>query len=140
MFYACGTIKGMKTYGERLGWALERAGKSGAELARELGVTKSAVYQVTGGQSATLTAINSARAAKLLNVDHHWLATGEGAPSPRNLSPMAIDIAKQFDSVATGRQDALYAALTYVVQLAIETAPAEERLAPLPSVEPPQRT
>lgn len=126
----------MKTYGERLGWALERVHKSGAELARDLGVTKSAIYQVTGGQSASLTAPNSARAARILGVDHHWLATGEGSPNPLRLSPMAMDIAREFDQVSPTRHDALYSALTFVVQLAIETAPAEARLAPLPSVEP----
>lgn len=125
----------MKTYGERLAWALERSGKSGAELARQLGVTKSAVYQVTGGQSASLSAPNSAKAAKWLDVDHYWLATGEGSPRPRDLSPMAVDVARQFDAVPLTKQESLYAALIYVVQLATETAPAAALLAPLPSVE-----
>lgn len=125
----------MSTYGERLGWALEWSGRSGAELARHLGVTKSAVYQVVGGKSAALTAANSSRAARWLGVDHHWLATGEGVSKAASLSPMAIDVAKQFDTVPEAQKKALYALVTFAVQLATDAAPPEALPAPLPSVE-----
>lgn len=133
--FNCGTIKAMSTYGERLGMALDWSGRSGAELARHLGVTKSAVYQVIGGQSAGMSAANSARAAKWLNVDHFWLATGEGASKSTDLSPMALDVAKQFDGAPEAQKKALYALITFAVQLATESAPVEALPAPLPSVE-----
>ena len=72
-------------YGERLGRALLAAGKTRLELAAilrrpdgELGVSVSAVGQVLAGHSKSLTAENSALAAKFLGVNHSWLALGVG--------------------------------------------------------------
>jgi len=72
------------TYGRRLNQALQRAGKSRADLAKELEVSVQAVGQViTGGRNGTqtFTAGNSVKAARFLGVDALWLATGEGEPT-----------------------------------------------------------
>lgn len=73
------------TYGERLQTALKHARKSVADLARHLvgpegdrGVSPSSVHQVLRGQTKAHTAENCVRAARFLQVDPFWLATGEG--------------------------------------------------------------
>lgn len=51
------------------------------ELARACGISVQAVAQVLNGKTKALTAENTARAARLLDVDWFWLATGEGSPN-----------------------------------------------------------
>lgn len=70
-------------YSARLAHALALAGgMKQTELAEAIGVKKAAVNQVLSGKSQYLNALNSARAAEILKVDHHWLATGQGQPRP----------------------------------------------------------
>ncbi|UPL20219.1 helix-turn-helix domain-containing protein [Alcaligenes faecalis] len=71
----------MNTYGERLEEALRIAGRERKELCAAVGITLQALGQVISGKTKALTAENSARAARFLQVDHFWLATGEGSPS-----------------------------------------------------------
>lgn len=73
------------SYSDRLAKALAHAGKTRAELAACLrrpdgtqGVSVSAVGQVLAGKSKSLTAENSALAARFLGVNHLWLAVGIG--------------------------------------------------------------
>jgi hypothetical protein len=73
------------TYGERLQQALTHAHKTVPELARQLvkpdgqrGISGSAVYQVLRGETRAHTAENCLRAARYLQVDAFWLATGQG--------------------------------------------------------------
>lgn len=68
----------MSTYGERLEKALRWSKKDRAELGAALQISVQAIGQVIAGKTKALTAENSARAARFLNVDHYWLATGEG--------------------------------------------------------------
>lgn len=70
----------MGTYGERLSEAIRLANCDRSELAAALGISVQAVSQVIAGKTKALTADNSARAARFLQVDHYWLATGDGAP------------------------------------------------------------
>ena len=73
----------MSEYGERLAQAIELAGgMKQTALADAIGVKKATINQALSGKSQYLNALNSARAAELLEVDHHWLATGEGEPRP----------------------------------------------------------
>jgi transcriptional regulator with XRE-family HTH domain len=74
------------TFGERLQLALSAANKTRANLAKVLrssdgtmGVSASAVGQTINGQSNSMTAENTMRAARFLNVNAFWLATGEGS-------------------------------------------------------------
>lgn len=81
------------TYGSRLKQALASAGRDRAALAAELGVSVQAVGQVvTGGRSGTqtFTASNNVKAARFLNVDPHWLATGEGEMVTTNVWPFDL--------------------------------------------------
>lgn len=72
----------MNTYGERLEEALRLAGCERKALCGAVGITLQALGQVISGKTKALTAENSARAAKFLQVDHFWLATGEGMARP----------------------------------------------------------
>ncbi len=74
------------TFADRLARALEASGKSRADLARvlrstkgHLGISDSAIGQLLDGTSKSMTAENCARAARFLEVNHYWLATGDGA-------------------------------------------------------------
>ncbi|MEZ5651844.1 MAG: S24 family peptidase [Burkholderiaceae bacterium] len=68
-----------KTFGDRLRLALSHANISAAALARHLGITRGAVYQLLDGQSAAMSAQNCLAAAEHLGVNAAWLATGDGA-------------------------------------------------------------
>ena len=68
-----------KTFGARLRLALNHAHISAAALARHLGITRGAIYQLLDGQSAAMSASNCLAAAEHLGVNPAWLATGEGA-------------------------------------------------------------
>ena len=94
-------------FAQRLALALELAGlpKYGgpSQLARAIGTTPQAPLQVLKGESRALTAENTARAAKFLNVDWFWLATGEGRPHPY-LDEAAQEVARRFASLPGDRQ------------------------------------
>jgi transcriptional regulator with XRE-family HTH domain len=67
---------------ERLAAAIKRANTSRPKLVQALGVSSQAVSQVLAGDTKALTAENTAKAARFLQVDWYWLATGEGSPEP----------------------------------------------------------
>lgn len=78
-----------QTFGERLQAALTAAAKTRGDLCKVLkstdgsfGISESALGQVINGSSKSLNAENTARAARFLQVDSYWLATGEGAMRP----------------------------------------------------------
>jgi len=73
-------------------------------LAAAIGATPQAISQVLSGSTRALTAENSARAARFLQVDAHWLATGEGAPQPF-LSDEAVDLAKRYEALAPEQRE-----------------------------------
>lgn len=98
------------TYGKRLDKALDAARKSRKELASELRCSPQAVGMVITGTGA-LSAENSARAARYLRVDAHWLATGEGSMAvgqvsgaASKLSDDALEIAIYFDMLTDKRE------------------------------------
>ena len=72
----------MSTYGNRLNAALERKKRSRADLAKAIGRTPQAIGQVINGMTKALTAENNSLAAIYLDVNPHWLATGEGEMLP----------------------------------------------------------
>lgn len=99
-------------YKRRLAAAMKRADVSGAELARAIGATSQSVSLALSGKSQSMNAESTARAARFLKVDAHWLATGEGQmegpPEPSGLTPEALLIAKWFDRL-TDPRDRAYA-------------------------------
>ncbi|WP_059415563.1 helix-turn-helix domain-containing protein [Cupriavidus basilensis] len=71
------------TFGQRLEKALLDAKKDRHQLADELDISVQAVSQVIIGKTKALTAENTARAARFLQADWFWLATGiESAAAP----------------------------------------------------------
>jgi transcriptional regulator with XRE-family HTH domain len=93
------------SYGGRLQAAMDLAQIDRAELAKQIGISVQAIGQVIVGQTKALTAENSAKAARVLAVDHHWLATGEGEPRPAlmkeraSLTTEAIELAAEFSKL-----------------------------------------
>jgi transcriptional regulator with XRE-family HTH domain len=70
------------TYGNRLDQAIKLAKSSRKALGEAIGITEQAIGQVIRGDTEALKAPHSAKAARFLKVDHHWLATSEGEPRP----------------------------------------------------------
>ena len=68
----------MALLAERIKTALTRSGLSQAELGRAAGVTRGAVHQWLNGQTKKLDSSVAWAAAKALDVDPEWLATGKG--------------------------------------------------------------
>jgi transcriptional regulator with XRE-family HTH domain len=119
----------MSEYGARLKQAMELNGWTNqAALARAIGVQKATINQVLTDdaektQTKYLNALNSARVARLLNVDHHWLATGEGDPrtdlmSERMaLSPKAVYIGEKLDAIEDPQKRArAYALIVQILE------------------------
>jgi phage repressor protein C with HTH and peptisase S24 domain len=72
----------MSTLAERLTVAIAGAGITKAELARRVGIRAPSVNGWFSGKAKFLRGENLLAAARALNVDEDWLATGKGA-SPR---------------------------------------------------------
>ena len=70
----------MTTLSERLTALMANKGLSQAELARMIGVKQPSIFKILSGQ--TLNPKNILEIATALNVDPHWLKTGEGDPDP----------------------------------------------------------
>ena len=71
-------------YAERLAHAMSQSENplTAVELAEAMGITRQAIDKLLKGGSKEMSASNNARAARLLNVDPTWLATGEGTARP----------------------------------------------------------
>ena len=114
----------MSDYGERLAQAIELAGgMRQTALADAIGVKKATINQVLSGKSQYLNALNSARAAELLEVDHHWLATGEGEPRPllmrerMALSKRAVYVGQLLDQIdSPAQRDRAYAIIVQMLE------------------------
>lgn len=85
----------MRTLKERLEWALSHAGINRAELARRVRITRGAVSLWFNGTTKTLEGENLTRTAIALDVNPHWLATGEG---PRETKAFTFHEAKDAKS------------------------------------------
>lgn len=71
-------ILNMQTLSERLKQALKRAEMKPAELARRARISRGAVSLWMKGVTKSIEGENLTRAAAALDVNPHWLATGEG--------------------------------------------------------------
>lgn len=116
-------MRRVDTYGKRLAHAIELAGgMKQTELADAIGVKKATVNQVLSGKTNCLNAPNSALAARLLKVDHDWLATGEGEPRPllmherMSLSAKAVYIGQLLDDISDPeKREKAYALIVQVL-------------------------
>lgn len=75
----------MKTYGERLAWAMHRADLDQSELARQVGIKQPSIAHLLSPQAkkSGYTPI----IARILKVDAEWLANGRGTPEPQQIPP-----------------------------------------------------
>lgn len=80
----------MTTLAERLTVAIAREGITKAELARRVGISAPSVNGWFGGKAKFLRGENLLAAAKALNVDQGWLATGKGSmeATPESSNPI----------------------------------------------------
>ena len=70
----------MTTLSERLTSLMNEKGISQAELARLIGIKQPSVFKILNGETRNPKKI--LEIATALNVDPHWLKTGEGDPNP----------------------------------------------------------
>lgn len=74
------------TLAERVRAARKAAGLNKSDLAREVGLSPSAVTQWENGATQTLEGVNLVRAAAAMRVSPVWLATGKGVMEVREPS------------------------------------------------------
>jgi hypothetical protein len=86
----------MVEYKERLARALQLANRQTKELQLHLGVTYQAMKSLEDGKTKALSVENNARAARFLDVDAFWLATGEGQPRPLTPWPFPMILPSQY--------------------------------------------
>jgi len=72
----------MSSLQDRIGFALSSARINASTLARLAQVSRGTVSLWVNGPTQTIEGDNLVRAAKVLGVNTHWLATGEGVPHP----------------------------------------------------------
>lgn len=120
-------------YRSRLKTAMKLAQADRRALADALGISVQAVGMVLAGTTKALTAENSAKAARFLGVDAHWLATGEGEARPllmaerADLSTEAVEHAMQFDRL-TVSEKRLWRTLVLAAKSGLSDAEVEERI------------
>ena len=68
----------MKTYGERLSWAMRRAELDQSELARRVGIKQPSIAHLLSAEAKKSG--HTPVIARVLKVDAEWLATGRGVP------------------------------------------------------------
>ena len=86
----------MLEYKERLMHAMALAGRRTKDLQLHLGVTYQAMKSLEDGKTKALSVENNARAARFLDVDAFWLATGEGQPRPLTPWPFPMILPGQY--------------------------------------------
>lgn len=75
------------TLGERIAAAREMAGMNQSDLAREIGVTRSAIQQWESGQSKNLKLANLFAVARATGADIYWL--GSDSPQPEHAKALS---------------------------------------------------
>jgi transcriptional regulator with XRE-family HTH domain len=119
-------------YKDRLKSALEIAGQDRKALAEALGISVQAIGQVLTGSTSALTAENNAKAARFLEVDPYWLATGEGSARPpfmkerAGLSAEAVEHASQYDKL-TAPEKRLWRTLVMAAKSGVPDHEVEEK-------------
>lgn len=86
----------MVEYKERLIEAMALATRTTKDLQRHLGVTYQAMKSLEDGKTKALSVENNARAARYLEVDAFWLATGEGSARPLSPWPFPMVLPSQW--------------------------------------------
>ncbi len=87
------------SYGKRLEQAIKLAGSSRAAAANAAGLSVQAIGQCIRGETEFLKVDGSARVAAFLDVDHYWLATGEGKARPDRAWPFSLILPSQYKQI-----------------------------------------
>ncbi|ENV53925.1 transcriptional regulator [Acinetobacter baylyi] len=98
----------MKTLAERLKYAMEILPPKkikGVELARVVGVKPPSVSDWLSGKSRSMEGENLLRAAKFLDVNPVWLATGTGKPKTTTEDGSNLFLIEEPNSVEIPNQD-----------------------------------
>jgi transcriptional regulator with XRE-family HTH domain len=98
------TIK--SEYRERFAEAMTLAGVSTHDVAKALKLSYQAIKKVLEGRSKMMAADNNVAAAKFMQVDSEWLATGVGQPRGGHVWPLSTELLAALDAadVATRRR------------------------------------
>jgi phage repressor protein C with HTH and peptisase S24 domain len=75
----------MKTYGERLAWAMRRADLDQSELARRVGIKQPSIAHLLSPEAKKSG--HTPVIARVLRIDAEWLATGRGSPELKHTLP-----------------------------------------------------
>ena len=92
----------MNTLSERLLFALELRGMNQNTLARNMGVSRSAISQICTNKTKNISADLATRICKYLKINPFWLILGEGKPeidSPLDISPIEGDLVELISSL-----------------------------------------
>lgn len=82
----------MKTLAERLIYALDASGKTKTDLWKACGISSGAVSHWFSGLSQIPSGENLTIVCKLLNINPHWLLTGEGEMHPTETDHLTMEI------------------------------------------------
>ncbi len=79
-------------YGTRFSHSMTLSGKTEHDIADGIGISYQAVKKILAGTSKMLKADNNVKAARLMQVDSEWLATGEGVPRGPKTWPLSTEV------------------------------------------------
>lgn len=104
------------SYGKRLEQAIKLAGSSRTKVAEAVKLTPQAIGQCIRGDTEFLKVDGSAKVAAFLDVDHYWLATGEGSPRPDRAWPFTLFLPSQYKKLDQKLRDQVENELAGAVQ------------------------
>ena len=87
------------TLGERITYALNRANKRQAQLAKYVGIKTATCSQWCSGKVKTLRSENALRVAAFLGVNAQWLITGKGSPDAESVVALPDDVTPTDDYI-----------------------------------------
>lgn len=92
---------------DRLDYAMKQEGLLAAHLARDIGMTRSAMSQLLNGSSKSMRPEHLIKAARRLNVRIEWLAIGEEPMRPRKITTKQRILLDQTEYVSEESIDAV---------------------------------
>lgn len=111
------------TLAERLADSMRMAGLSNADLARLVGVTRSAVTHWVNGTSPNVRPEHLFRAADVLNVEARWLATGAGPRTRQHLSAQQAKILDAYHQLSPDAREAMVVLISGIAEKAGDYKP-----------------
>lgn len=106
------------TLAERLRETLVTAGISNADLARLVGVTRSAVTHWVNGTSPNIRPEHLFRIADALNIEARWLATGDGPKIRQRLSAQQTKLLAAYHHLPPDAREAVATLMSGIAEKA----------------------